>query len=79
MAGQSLADFGARVLKVERPPIGEPMGAGNFHAWQHQQMSSYFAATNRNKQSVSLDLMVDAGSDALHARLKDVDVLLNNC
>jgi crotonobetainyl-CoA:carnitine CoA-transferase CaiB-like acyl-CoA transferase len=78
LAGQSLADFGARVIKIERPPVGDPMRAGDFYAWQRNLMSGYFAATNRNKESVCLDLKSEAARAALHELLETADVLLHN-
>lgn len=78
LAGQSLADFGARVIKIERPPVGDPLRAGDFYAWQRNLMSGYFAATNRNKESVCLDLKCEAARGALHDLLKGADVLLHN-
>lgn len=78
LAGQSLADFGARVIKIERPPVGDPMRAGDFHATQHKLMSGYFAAANRNKESVCLDLKGAAAQQALHALVERADVLLHN-
>jgi len=78
VAGQTLGDYGARVIKVERGPIGDPMRGGDFHANAHGLMSSYFAATNRNKESICLDLKSDAGREALRALAARADVLLHN-
>ena len=78
LAGQTLGDFGARVIKVERGPIGDPLRGGDFHANAHGLMSSYFAATNRNKESICLDLKSDAGREALRALAARADVLLHN-
>ncbi|TRZ95192.1 MAG: CoA transferase [Rhodocyclaceae bacterium] len=78
LAGQSLADFGARVIKVERPPVGDPLRAGDFYATEHHLMSGYFAATNRNKESVCLDLKSEAACQTLHSLLDRADVLLHN-
>lgn len=77
LAGQSLGDFGARVIKVERPPSGDPM-RGEPYALERNLMSSYFAATNRNKESICLDLKSEEGRSALHALLRTADVLLHN-
>jgi crotonobetainyl-CoA:carnitine CoA-transferase CaiB-like acyl-CoA transferase len=77
LAGQSLGDFGARVIKVERPPTGDPM-RGEPHALEHNLMSSYFAAANRNKESICLDLKSEEGRSALRALLRTADVLLHN-
>ncbi|HAX24118.1 MAG TPA: carnitine dehydratase [Chloroflexi bacterium] len=77
LAGQSLGDFGARVIKVERPPTGDPM-RGEHYAVERNLMSSYFAATNRNKESICLDLKSEEGRSALHALLRTADVLLHN-
>ena len=78
LAGQSLADFGARVIKVERGPAGDPLRGGDFHATERTLMSSYFAAANRNKESICLNLKAEAGRDALRSLVKTADVLLHN-
>ena len=78
LAGQTLGDFGARVIKVERGPIGDPMRGGDFHANTQGLMSSYFAAANRNKESICLDLKSEAGREALRALAARADVLLHN-
>jgi crotonobetainyl-CoA:carnitine CoA-transferase CaiB-like acyl-CoA transferase len=78
LAGQSLADFGARVIKVERPPVGDPMRLGDFYAADNKLMSGYFAAVNRNKECVCLDLKNEAGRAALLELVRTADVLLHN-
>lgn len=77
LAGQSLADFGARVIKVERPPTGDPM-RGESYALERNLMSSYFAAANRNKESICLNLKEEEGRAVLRALLRTADVLLHN-
>ncbi|MBH2008986.1 MAG: CoA transferase [Xanthomonadaceae bacterium] len=78
LAGQCLGDFGARVIKVERGPGGDPLRGADAHARKHGLMSSFFAAANRNKESICLDLKSDAGRDALWALVDQADVLLHN-
>ena len=78
LAGQSLADFGARVIKVERPPVGDPMRLGDFHAAEHGLMSGYFAAVNRGKDCVCLDIKSAEGSAALLELVTRADVLMHN-
>jgi crotonobetainyl-CoA:carnitine CoA-transferase CaiB-like acyl-CoA transferase len=78
LAGQSLADFGARVIKVERLPFGDATRPGDFHAAERNLMSGYFAAVNRSKECICLDLKGEAGRAALIELLKTADVLLHN-
>lgn len=78
LAGQSLGDFGARVIKIERGPVGDPMRGGDFYAREKGLMSSYFAAANRNKESVCLDLKSEQGLKALLGLVATADVLLHN-
>lgn len=78
LAGQTLADFGARVIKVERPPVGDPMRLGDFHAAANNLMSGYFAAVNRGKECICLDLKNEVGRAALLQLAKTADVLLHN-
>ncbi len=64
-AGSILGEFGAEVVKVEQPEIGDPMrrlgtaSPGGDTFW-------WFSET-RNKQSVELDLRTDAGAEAFRA------------
>ncbi|WP_035725729.1 CaiB/BaiF CoA transferase family protein [Fodinicurvata fenggangensis] len=69
-----LGDMGAEVIKVE-PPKGDPVreqGAmPNGFSW-------YFAAFNRNKKSMVLDLYSDAGKEVLARLIRDADVMVDN-
>ena len=69
-----LGDLGADVIKVERKDGGDEAR----HHGSSQGMSPYFAALNRNKRSVCLDLKDPAGSDALARLLRHSDVLVEN-
>ena len=69
-----LADLGADVIKIE-PPEGDPIrGQG---AMRHQ-LSWYFAAFNRNKRSVRLDLRQQQGREVLTRLIQGADVLVEN-
>lgn len=72
-ASKLLADLGAEVIKIEAPE-GDPMrrweGTGGY--------SPQFAAYNRNKQGVTLDLKSEAGLAELLTLITDADVLLDN-
>ena len=50
-----LADLGADVIKVERPPLGDDLRVLRGK----NGMSASFAAINRNKRGIALDLLVD--------------------
>ncbi|TDC58558.1 CoA transferase [Actinomadura sp. KC345] len=68
-----LADLGADVLKVERP------GEGDYMRWVPPvagEMGAMFAAANRNKRSMTLDLKTPAGQDVLRRLAADADVLI---
>jgi crotonobetainyl-CoA:carnitine CoA-transferase CaiB-like acyl-CoA transferase len=71
---QILADLGATVLKVERPPTQEPAPVTPVEAGQVRRDVAYAFGLNRNKRSIAIDLKSDAGRDlALQlARLADV-------
>lgn len=70
-----LGDMGADVIKIEKPGDGDPVreqGAiRNGFSW-------YFAAHNRNKRSLSLDLYKDEGKMILARLLEDADILVEN-
>lgn len=75
MGSQLLADFGADVIKVERP------GSGDWsRAWGPfvDCMSLPFANLNRNKRSLSIDLKSPAGREVVLRLLETADVLMHN-
>ncbi|MER3389170.1 MAG: CaiB/BaiF CoA-transferase family protein [Microcella sp.] len=72
-AGKLLADWGADVIKIESPD-GDPM-----RRWEGKAgYSPQFAAYNRGKRSVVLDLKTDSGLAALLRLARDADVVLDN-
>ncbi|KFF59521.1 carnitine dehydratase [Cryobacterium sp. MLB-32] len=76
LASMTLADLGARVIKIERPHVGD-----DTRSWGPPFSgtgSTYFESVNRNKESICLDLTDTADlAVALELALK-ADVLLEN-
>ena len=82
-AGQNRADLGAQVIKVERtgavddsrafgPPwLKDPQGADT-------KESAYFAAANRGKKSITVNLSRPEGQELVRKLAAEVDVLLEN-
>jgi crotonobetainyl-CoA:carnitine CoA-transferase CaiB-like acyl-CoA transferase len=75
-AGTILADFGATVLKIEHPKLGDPMRAfgtptecGDTLAWLSEA---------RNKQCMTLDLRHSEGAEVFRRLIAQSDVLLEN-
>ena len=70
-AAMMLGDLGARVIKVETPDGGDdtrgwgPPFVADAAGAQH---ATYFLSTNRNKESIALDLKSDDGRSAVEAR-----------
>jgi itaconate CoA-transferase len=74
-ASRQLADLGARVIKIERP------GVGDFaRAYDHtvQGLASHFVWTNRSKESLTLDLKHPEALDVLQRLVSHADVYLHN-
>lgn len=69
-----LADMGADVIKVE-PLEGDPLRAQGAMV---DGLSWYYAAFNRNKRSLVLDLRSDQGRAALHRLIATADVVVEN-
>src|SRR3982074_1346804 len=70
-----LADMGAEVIKVETPGLGDPLrGQGAIK----DGLSWYFAAFNRNKRSLSLNLCSEEGRAVLARLIAASDVLVEN-
>ena len=73
-ASSRLADAGARVIKVERP---EGDFARNYDTLVKGQ-SAYFVWLNRGKESICLDLNVDADRTVLCDIVAEADVFIQN-
>jgi len=73
---QTLGDLGAEVIKVERP--GEGDDTRNWGPPYAGPLSAYFLGVNRNKQSLTLDLSVEAGLEILGRLIRTGDVLVDN-
>jgi len=78
LAGQLLADYGAEVIKVEKPQGGDILRNTDVYGLKNNCLSSHFAAANRNKKSVCIDITSDKGKSVLMALVKESDVLLHN-
>ncbi len=74
--GMMLADYGAEVIKIERVGVGDDSRAWPPHF--HGKVPYYFAAANRNKLSVALDLKSPEGRAIARKLVLDADVLLGN-
>lgn len=74
-AGRMLADFGAEVIKVERPGTGDELRNWRLYSGT---TSMLYRTINRNKKSIVLDLRIEAGRRAVLDLLRGCDVLLEN-
>ncbi|MFL6581142.1 MAG: CaiB/BaiF CoA transferase family protein [Burkholderiales bacterium] len=72
---RQLADLGARIIKIERPGVGDPARAYDDRV---RGMSSHFVWTNRSKESITLDLKHEAAREIVHKLLANADVLVQN-
>lgn len=72
---RQLADLGARVIKVERPVVGDFARAYDQRA---RGESSHFVWVNRSKESVALDLKNPHDLQALKQLIAQADVLVQN-
>lgn len=74
-AGRLLADFGAEVIKVERPHTGDEIRRWRVEAGQ---TSLLYRTINRNKKSIVLDLRSETGRQVVKDLVATADVLLEN-
>ena len=73
---QLLGDYGADIIKVERPGAGDI--SRNSFPDKDGQDNPIFLSINRNKRSVSVDTRTDEGKDVLRRLLADADVVVSN-
>src|SRR6185295_1386059 len=80
--GQLLADFGADVIKIERPGSGDETRAWGppfVESAKGENLSSaYYHAVNRNKRSVTADFTKEEDRALVLALVREADVLLEN-
>ena len=68
-----MADLGADVVKVERPGRGD-----DLRAWRGSGMSATFAAINRNKRGIAVDLQQPEGGKLVFELARRADVVVEN-
>jgi len=74
-ATRQLADLGARVIKVERPGVGD---FARGYDTMVKGLSSHFVWLNRSKESLTLDLKQPEARDILERLLAGADVFIHN-
>jgi formyl-CoA transferase len=83
-ATQLLGDFGATILKVENPKTGgdDTRSWGPNYALdkngERTDLSAYFMAANRNKQSIAVDLSTEKGQSVVRQLAARADVVIEN-
>ena len=74
-ATQVLGDFGADVIKIERPGAGD---LSRVHMKHPSGESAVFWSLNRNKRSVAIDVRAPLGREVVHRLARKADVLVHN-
>ncbi|MCA0242966.1 MAG: CoA transferase [Proteobacteria bacterium] len=79
-SAQLLADYGAEVIKVERPGAGDDTRAWGPPWWgdKADKMAAYYLSCNRGKRSVAVDIATPAGAEFVRGLARDADVVLEN-
>lgn len=77
--GQTLADLGADVIKVESPQGDDTRGWGPpFITVEGETSAAYFHACNRGKRSITADFTTEEGRALVHRLVRDADVVVEN-
>jgi itaconate CoA-transferase len=74
-ATRQLADLGARVVKVERPEVGD---FARGYDRIVKGLASHFVWLNRSKESLTLDLKQDGAKEILNRLIESADVFVQN-
>lgn len=78
-AGQTLADLGADVIKVEAPEGDDTRRWGPpFINRDGEKSAAYFHATNRGKRGITCDFRTPEGQETVRRLVADADVLIEN-
>jgi len=73
VATMMLGDFGAEIIKIEEPGIGDPARHSRAGI---KQPGAYFLATNRNKRSVTINLKHERGREVFLKLVEKADALV---
>jgi len=79
-SAQILADYGADVIKIERPVAGDDTRTWGPPWWGDvaERMSAYYLSTNRGKRSMAVDIATPEGADLIRQLARHADVVLEN-
>jgi crotonobetainyl-CoA:carnitine CoA-transferase CaiB-like acyl-CoA transferase len=79
-SAQLLADYGADVIKVERPEVGDDTRAWGPPWWgdPSERMAAYYLSCNRGKRSVAVDIASAEGADFVRELARDADIVIEN-
>ena len=75
-AATMLSDFGADVIKIEPPDVGDPWRSRG--PVPGKDLDYYWQLTSRNKRSLAIDLKHPDGIGALHRLIASADVFVTN-
>jgi crotonobetainyl-CoA:carnitine CoA-transferase CaiB-like acyl-CoA transferase len=79
-AGQLLADYGADVIKVERPEAGDDTRGWGPPWWEEgdERAAAYYLSANRGKRSIAIDIASPEGIAMVKQLAAEADVLIEN-
>jgi crotonobetainyl-CoA:carnitine CoA-transferase CaiB-like acyl-CoA transferase len=78
-AGQTLADLGAEVIKVEAPEGDDTRRWGPpFLEVEGERSAAYFHAANRGKRGITCDFRTPEGQETVRRLVADADVVIEN-
>ena len=77
-ATQMLADFGADVIKIERPDAGDLSRTLFGETTEEGMNNAVYSSLNRNKRSIEIDTKNEAGRQIVYDLVKVSDVIVNN-
>lgn len=75
-ATRLLGDFGAEVIKIELPGVGDPLREWGVH--RHEGRALWWSVQSRNKKLITLDVRRPAGRELCLQLLAECDVLVEN-
>ena len=77
-SGQILADYGADVIKVERPGAGDDTRTWGppWFGDAADRMSAYYLSANRGKRSIAIDIATSEGEALVKKMAAQADVLI---